>query len=430
MSDDLARNYNIANDTEQQQSVLCELQLLLIPSPNGNNLSSFGLPMPSANFMERLRNTLLMEEKNYDREQLSREHKASKALLNTEQKAIYEDVLTAITSGKQILAFVYGHGNVVLAVAASGIASLLLPSGRTAHSRFKIPFDLADDSLCDIKKNTHLSQLITEAVQIIWDEAPMSDRRCFESLNKSLQDILDKPYLPFGGKSMLLGGDFRQTLPIVHKASISSIIASSLPNSYQWRHFKIYQLTQNMRLQRPGMNQSEASSIARFSSWLISLGNRKLGIAHKDDPQNTKKIQIPSEQIIQYSDTAFSGLIHFIYDVETLQNPSATTLSKKAIVCPKNETTQHINNYILSMCPGTSKTYSSINSIVPHAGDNGDTEMFTQMSMMRISEIKEFETPSPIEVRILKKWTRTANKPELCYLLIDEHGYSIEQQPQ
>ncbi|XP_076924323.1 uncharacterized protein LOC143586728 [Bidens hawaiensis] len=262
-----------------------------------------------------------------------------------QQKVIYDDVLTAITSSNQILAFVYGHGgtrktflwstiisaicckgDVVLAVAASGIASLLLPSGRTTHSRFKIPLDLADDSLCDIKKNTHLSLLITEAVLIIWDEAPMSYRRCFESLNKSLQDILDKSCVPFGGKSMLLGGDFRQTLPIVRKASISSIIASSLPNSYLWRHFKIYQLTQNMRLQRPDMNQSEAFSHARFSSWLISLGDGKLGIAHKDDPQNTKKIQIPSEHIIQYSDTTLSELKHFIYDAETLQNPSATTL--------------------------------------------------------------------------------------------------------
>ncbi|XP_076932801.1 uncharacterized protein LOC143598480 [Bidens hawaiensis] len=246
MSDDLARNYNIANDTEQQQYVLCELQLLLMSSLNGKNLSLFGLPMPSGNFMERLQNTLLMEEKKG----------------GTGKTFLWSTIISAIRC----------KGDVVLAVAASGIASLLLPSGRTAHSRFKIPFYLADDSLCDIKKNTHISQLITEVVVIIWVEAPMSNRRCFETLNKSLQDILDKPYLPFGGKSMFLGGDFRQTLLIVQKASTSSIIASSLPNSYLWRHFKIYQLTQNMRLQRYDMNQSEASSIAWFSSWLISLG--------------------------------------------------------------------------------------------------------------------------------------------------------------
>ncbi|XP_076904353.1 uncharacterized protein LOC143559765 [Bidens hawaiensis] len=217
MSDDLVRNYNIANNNERQQSILCELQLLLISNPNGKNLSSFSLPMPASNFMERIQNTLLMEEKNYDREQISHEHEASKALLNVEKKEIYEDVLTAITFDNQILAFVFGHGGIgktflwstiisairckgdlVLAVAASGIASLWLPSGRTTHSLFKITFDLADDSLCDIKKNTQLSQLITEAVLINLDEAPTNDRRSFESLSISLQDILDKPCLPFG----------------------------------------------------------------------------------------------------------------------------------------------------------------------------------------------------------------------------------------
>ncbi|XP_076928672.1 uncharacterized protein LOC143592693 [Bidens hawaiensis] len=160
MADDLAHDYNIANGDYKQQSVLCELQLLLISSPNGKRLSDFGLPMPTPNFMERIRNTLLMEEKNYDRDQLSREHESSKSLLNAQQKVIYNDAITAIASKNQLLAFVYGHGgtrktflwstsisavrckgDVVLAVAASGIVSLLLPLGRTAHSRFKIPID-------------------------------------------------------------------------------------------------------------------------------------------------------------------------------------------------------------------------------------------------------------------------------------------------
>lgn len=52
---------------------------------------------------------------------------------------------------------------------------------------------------------------------IIWDEAPMSDRRCFESLDRSLKDVLENNKCHFGGMSMLLGGDFRQTLPVQPK---------------------------------------------------------------------------------------------------------------------------------------------------------------------------------------------------------------------
>ena len=51
---------------------------------------------------------------------------------------------------------------------------------------------------------------------IIWDEGPMANKLLYESLNRSLQDLRDNRQL-FGGIVMVIGGDFRQTLPIVHK---------------------------------------------------------------------------------------------------------------------------------------------------------------------------------------------------------------------
>ena len=62
---------------------------------------------------------------------------------------------------------------VVLYVASSGIAVLLLPGGRTAHSRFAIPIDINEVSTCNIGKNTQLADLIRQTSLIIWDEVPM-----------------------------------------------------------------------------------------------------------------------------------------------------------------------------------------------------------------------------------------------------------------
>jgi hypothetical protein len=47
---------------------------------------------------------------------------------------------------------VRGHGWIVLCVVSSGIASLLLCGGRTAHSMFKIPLPLNPESTCPIPK--------------------------------------------------------------------------------------------------------------------------------------------------------------------------------------------------------------------------------------------------------------------------------------
>ncbi|XP_071741764.1 uncharacterized protein [Rutidosis leptorrhynchoides] len=115
---------------------------------------------------------------------------------------------------KAIITALKARGKIVLAVASSGIASLLLPSGRTTHSRFKLPLVLTDESMCNVKKNTQMENLLQKTGLIVWDEAPMINRRCFEALDRSLRDILDNNDVVFGGMSVILGGDFKQTLSI------------------------------------------------------------------------------------------------------------------------------------------------------------------------------------------------------------------------
>jgi hypothetical protein len=93
----------------------------------------------------------------------------------------------------------------VLVVASSGIASLLFLGGRTAHSRFKIPIDLQDESTCNITQQMKVAELVRKADLIIWDEAPMMHRRDFEAIDRTLRDLmqLDEAQVTdkiFGGK--------------------------------------------------------------------------------------------------------------------------------------------------------------------------------------------------------------------------------------
>ena len=52
----------------------------------------------------------------------------------------------------------------------------------------------------------------------------------------------------FGDKVILLGGDFRQTLPVVPNGNTANIIGNSLPSySLFVKNFKILKLHENMR---------------------------------------------------------------------------------------------------------------------------------------------------------------------------------------
>ncbi|KAL3643535.1 hypothetical protein CASFOL_014350 [Castilleja foliolosa] len=309
------------NDTEVQQAILFELEKLLNSATPSKSLVDFGLPLPSAS---------------------------------------------------------------ILASIASGIASLLLPSGRTAHSRFKIPIDLTDQSTCHIKKGTQLADLLKQTLLIIWDEAPMSDRRCFECLDKTLRDITKNADCPFGGKTILLGGDFRQTLPVKVKCTRSDIIDSTIPRSNLWKHFRIFKLRNNMRLRSHGSYSEAAENVSEFASWLLSIGDGLLGEPDLKDPQNTRQIKIPPQYLIQVTENRLLALISFIYDDFTINNPSPETLSTRAIVSPTNETTGDINKLVLSLTPGDCKVYNSLDVMIPHGGTQADTESLYPLEYLNL----------------------------------------------
>ncbi len=118
-------------------------------------------------------------------------------------------------------------GHIVLCVAGSGIASQLLLNGSTAHSMFKIPIPCHEDSTCGVRKQSPLAALFRAARVIVWDEVSMSHRNVFQAVDRMLMDIRDSPQ-PFGGLTVVFGGDFQQTLPIIQGGSCEQIIHACL----------------------------------------------------------------------------------------------------------------------------------------------------------------------------------------------------------
>jgi ATP-dependent DNA helicase PIF1 len=74
----------------------------------------------------------------------------------------------------------------------------------------------------------------------------MTKRQAAEALDRTLRDITDCN-MPFGGRVMVFGGDFRQVLPVVRRGTRAQIVDSSIRMSPLWPSIKKMRLTQNMR---------------------------------------------------------------------------------------------------------------------------------------------------------------------------------------
>ena len=132
-------------------------------------------------------------------------------LLTSEQRKVYDTIVSAVCdengrpfmidapagtgktfTEKVIAAHLRGLGKTVLIVASTGIATLQLPGGWTAHSMFKLPLDdrVVAGAVCNIKSRTQRAELLRKCDLIIWDELPMTHKYCVEALDITLRDLL------------------------------------------------------------------------------------------------------------------------------------------------------------------------------------------------------------------------------------------------
>ena len=87
--------------------------------------------------------------------------------------------------------------------------------------------------------------MIRNASLIISDEAKMKSNHSLNAIDLILRKTMKKPNVPFGGKVLLLGGDFRQCLPVVRHGNRVKVVESTIKNCATWRLFRPLRLVQN-----------------------------------------------------------------------------------------------------------------------------------------------------------------------------------------
>lgn len=104
-----------------------------------------------------------------------------------------------------------------ISCASTGIASILLAGGTTAHKAFSINNDVDSSSLPRINYNSDYGKQLREASIIVIDEVSMLHKDVLNYIDKTLQDLQPKDEIKtdFGGKVVVIGGDWKQLLPVI-----------------------------------------------------------------------------------------------------------------------------------------------------------------------------------------------------------------------
>ncbi|XP_074376797.1 uncharacterized protein LOC141718312 [Apium graveolens] len=137
---------------------------------------------------------------------------------------------------------------------------------------------------------------------------------------------------PFGGITNVFGGDFRQILPVIPKASRAEVVCSTFNKSKLWESCEVFLLKQNMWL-NAGNSDLENKTIADFSKWQLAVGDGKETNISPSPDTGEMLIKIPDQYIIKGHTHTYQYVVDEINTMILEKNPGMvyTYLSQDSI---------------------------------------------------------------------------------------------------
>jgi len=297
---------------------------------------------------------------------------ADEDTLNTDQKPIFDYImeryhtrnqaashkLIAINAsagcGKtylmnRILNRVHFCGAITASVCSIGIGALQFENGRTVHSMFDIPINEESNVLEGVpltsrlltrfmEKGTNSRILFLQQLDvIIWDEIGAINKDVLHCIDILFQKIMANSQ-PFGGKMLIIVGDWRQIPPVIESdearfwnehddSGFASIIHESVISSPLYiNHFTKLKLEINER----------ARHDPRFQHALSAIGNGHIGP------------RIPVEFYCRLGIQIFTSMeecCEWLFKTDITSPYDPVQCSQRALLSPYNRDVDHINEF-------------------------------------------------------------------------------------
>ena len=169
----------------------------------------------------------------------------------------------------------------------------------------------------------------------------MSHREMFKAVDQLFQELLHCKK-PFGGKPMLLGGDFRQIPPVMRYVERDAVSSFMLPSLPWWKTGCVHhcKLSMNMR----------AKEDIPYAEFCQSVGDGNCPPADAFDSSDilsAATIALPS-QISSPLDSTPSDLLDWVYDgfLDVLPAQWPLFYEARSVLAPTNEAADELNGHM------------------------------------------------------------------------------------
>jgi ATP-dependent DNA helicase PIF1 len=171
---------------------------------------------------------------------------------------------------------------------------------------------------------------------------------------------MQRPDLPFGGKVVIFGGDFRQCSPVVSKGSRAAIVSAALSRSVLWRKVRVLILTENMRLRADPLSKP-------YAKYLLRVGNgQESSIIDHFPPETDMEPSIGVEIALYleiHQTPSLDTLIHNVFPALAINYTNQGYMDGRAILTTKNTIVNSLNTQIVEVVPGREHIFLSADSV-------------------------------------------------------------------
>ncbi|GAB0099713.1 hypothetical protein DMENIID0001_156000 [Sergentomyia squamirostris] len=256
-----------------------------------------------------------------------------------------------------------------------------------------------ENTVCNISPASPEGRNLRDADIILWDECSMVDSFACTAVNNILKRLMGgdgggNSAMLFGGKVMVMGGDFRQILPVVKHGDRTDVVGRSIVNHSTWSQFTRHRLQVNQR----AFGQED------FANFLLEIGEGG---------------NINERGLIDLAENDCVGnemdLINRVFGFDG-NNRNHQLPNDSAILCPRHDACRHINTLVNNLIDAPERVYLATNSPLENRDENNQSTG-RQIYLPRLNIVCTESEESPVEFTrrqfpVIYSFAMTINKSQ------------------